>query len=187
MWGPVPSRRLRETTASAEAVAHRNDLPEADTKALLHPSLIIPRRIPHHVIGSAALLLPLAREAAVKKGVEPFTYADPTTGEARDQAKRIVELAKAKQDRGEVDFCMIFAGETTVTVIGDGLGGRCQEMAVAALGSLEETRGLAAFLPPEPTVAMVRPPLLAGSLMAKRPPRDSPLPRLLNRTMPSTS
>jgi glycerate-2-kinase len=51
-------------------------------------------------------------------------------------AAKIMRLARAKRARGERDFCMILAGEPTVTVKGDGQGGRAQEMATQAAGSL---------------------------------------------------
>lgn len=58
-------------------------------------------------------------------------------------ASRIVRLARARVKRGEKEFCMVFVGEPTVTVTGDGRGGRAQEMATQAAGSLTAERQMA--------------------------------------------
>jgi glycerate-2-kinase len=141
--GSAPFATPKKEDGRAAAAAHRVELPEAVSNALLELQFVPPRRIPHHVVGSAALLWPLAQAAARKRGLEPVGYADAIIGEARDEGRRIAQLALTKQARGETGFCMVFAGEATVTVTGNGLGGRCQEMAVAALGELEGKAGLA--------------------------------------------
>jgi hydroxypyruvate reductase len=49
-------------------------------------------------------------------------------GEAREVARLLVARARGL----EPPACLIAAGETTVTVKGKGLGGRCQEFALAS-------------------------------------------------------
>ncbi len=84
--------------------------------------------IPHHVIGSVSLAIHAAVDACKAIGLLPLPFGDPMLGEARDMAKSILEHG-VKRRRQE--SCMIFGGETTVTLRGTGLGGRCQEMALA--------------------------------------------------------
>jgi glycerate-2-kinase len=54
-------------------------------------------------------------------------------GEAREAARDFVDRGRALPPRA----CLIAGGETTVTVKGTGLGGRCQEFALAAAVELE--------------------------------------------------
>lgn len=57
-------------------------------------------------------------------------------GEARDVGRSLADLAATTP--GTV---IVFGGETTVTVAGDGQGGRCQELVVSAAAAIE-SRGL---------------------------------------------
>lgn len=89
-------------------------------------------KVDHYVIGSVSVAVHAAADAARFFGVVPLPYGDPMQGEARDMARKIVALAgrQIKARPGE-EFCLIFGGETTVTLRGSGRGGRCQEMALA--------------------------------------------------------
>lgn len=75
-----------------------------------------------------------AREAAARGYATRILRAD-MTGEAREQAAALVEearrVARAMQP-GDAPICLLAGGETTVTLRGKGLGGRNQEMALAA-------------------------------------------------------
>ncbi len=85
-----------------------------------------------------------AREEALARGYAACIVAEDVTGEARDVGKRLaqeVRDAKAMQP-----LCLLWGGETTVTVRGKGKGGRNQEVALAAALSLEGFRGLAVLL-----------------------------------------
>jgi len=82
--------------------------------------------------------------AAVKKAQElGFNALLLTTymeGEAREVAKVLAALAKEVVHYGKPvarPACLVLGGETTVTVRGDGLGGRNQEMALAAALAIE--------------------------------------------------
>ncbi|AIE87042.1 glycerate kinase type-2 family protein [Fimbriimonas ginsengisoli] len=105
-------------------------------------------RVDHYVIGSLSVAVHAAADAARARGLDPLPYGDPMQGEAREMARRIVALAKRHVEARPGDrFCLIFGGETTVTVRGSGIGGRCQEMVVAAapaVAKLADTAFLAA-------------------------------------------
>lgn len=108
---------------------------------------LFPRETPkvaHYVIGSVSVAVHAAADAARHLGIVPLPYGDPMQGEAREMARRIVALTgrQAKARSGE-EFCMIFGGETTVTLQGDGRGGRCQEMALAAAPRIARMPGTA--------------------------------------------
>jgi len=69
-----------------------------------------------------------ACRAAEHQGVAARVVTSTLTGEAREVAARIVESIRTQ----ESPSLLAFAGETTVTVTGDGAGGRNQELALAA-------------------------------------------------------
>lgn len=77
---------------------------------------------------------------AAKKEAESLGYRVEMTptmeGEARDVARKLIETARGLKGQGPI--CLIAGGETTVTLNGDGLGGRNQEMALAACLEIEQ-------------------------------------------------
>ncbi|MEZ0324335.1 MAG: glycerate kinase [Fimbriimonas sp.] len=89
-------------------------------------------KVEHYVIGSVSLAIHEAAAAAKALGLTPLAYSDPLQGEARQMAKRIMREAARQSAHQNAPFCLIFGGETTVTLKGKGMGGRCQEMAAAA-------------------------------------------------------
>jgi glycerate-2-kinase len=66
----------------------------------------------------------------------------PLRGEARALGAEIVRDCLRERRAGRSTL-WIRGGETTVTVRGDGRGGRCQELALAAALALEGERGIA--------------------------------------------
>jgi glycerate 2-kinase len=61
--------------------------------------------------------------------------SEPLSGEARDEARRLVGLARDL--RPSMPTCLVAGGETTVRVRGPGRGGRSQELALAAALELD--------------------------------------------------
>ena len=85
----------------------------------------------------------LAAQAAMKQAKHEGFYAEILTNELQGEASE-VGLMLAKRLREEISkrprpFCLITGGETTVTIKGQGKGGRNQEL---ALSTVEELRGL---------------------------------------------
>ena len=97
------------------------------------------------VIGNNALLIERATEAARGHGLTPILHTAELQGEAREVARQIVAVARTIQDQskpGALPACLIAAGETTVTVRGDGKGGRCQEFCLSAAIQLQGDSGI---------------------------------------------
>jgi glycerate-2-kinase len=88
-------------------------------------------KISNVIIGNNESLLEGARRKAEELGYRTKIMARDLDGEARDEARKMVSIA------AEPPACLLFGGETTVTVRGDGRGGRCQEFALSAALSLE--------------------------------------------------
>ena len=102
-------------------------------------------RVVNVVIGNNQLVVDAAASRAAALGLAPYVLTRALHGEARDAARELVALGgEIAAGRGPVapPACLIAGGETTVTVRGDGIGGRCQEFALAAALELEGRDGL---------------------------------------------
>jgi hydroxypyruvate reductase len=94
------------------------------------------------LVGSNEIAAEAARAAAEWLGFRTLVWTTYLEGEAREVAKVAGAIAKELVQRNAplpAPACMIAGGETTVTVRGDGKGGRNQELAVAAAAAI---RGL---------------------------------------------
>lgn len=109
--------------------------PESVRAHLSHPATA-PETPPceNHLIGSNRKSLEAMLAAA--EGVEARIVSDALVGDVADAARFVLaEVAKAPKDR---PVALIFGGETTVTLRGDGRGGRNQELALrVALGAAD--------------------------------------------------
>lgn len=96
------------------------------------------KRAHNIVVGSNRIALKAIEDVAKELGYEAGILTDELKGEAREVAKKLARRAKelAKSSR---KACLIAGGETTVTVVGRGKGGRNSEMALAAAMELDGT------------------------------------------------
>ncbi|MCU0620696.1 MAG: DUF4147 domain-containing protein [Gemmatimonadales bacterium] len=95
------------------------------------------------IISSNRLALEAAARKATELGLVPMLVAEPIRGEARAVGASVVaSLRNNSQATGSqvaARPCMIWGGETTVTLgSAPGLGGRCQELALAAAEALRD-------------------------------------------------
>lgn len=90
------------------------------------------------IAGGGSVLRPAAHLAAMR-GLRAFEHATPVTGDAAEAGRVIArELVEATRAHTR-PFCMLWRGETTVRLdAGAPLGGRCQELALAAAEQLAE-------------------------------------------------
>jgi glycerate-2-kinase len=103
-------------------------------------------RIVSAVIGSNRTALDAASEAARNGGAETVRLLPGfLRGEARECASAFVR--EMKETAGRIpaggSAVLVAGGETTVTVRGKGVGGRCQEFALAAAIALDGEEGMA--------------------------------------------
>ena len=103
------------------------------------PSDPLFRHVTNCVIGTNRLLIDGAMEAARGHGMTPILHTDRLQGHARDAAKQLVAVAREMRNRraDDLPICLIAGGETTVTVQGQGKGGRCQEFCLAVAIEIE--------------------------------------------------
>jgi glycerate 2-kinase len=96
------------------------------------------------IIGNSRRALQAAMEKAVSLGFHTEIICDAVTGEARDAgrdlARKAIEIKSAK--RSLQPICLISGGETTVTVTGNGRGGRNMELALAFAEEIEGSGGI---------------------------------------------
>jgi len=101
-------------------------------------------RVRNRIIGNNTVVVDAAAAAARTLGLTPLVLTRTLEGEAVDVGRRFAAMARdLKAGRGPVapPCCVIAGGETTVTVRGQGNGGRCQELALAAAIELEGLTG----------------------------------------------
>lgn len=84
-----------------------------------------------------------AQNKSRKSGVEAEIISSEITGEARDVGKWLAQKAKeTKEQKREGTRCLISGGETTVTVKGEGKGGRNTELALGFALEIEGINGI---------------------------------------------
>ncbi|WP_376792174.1 glycerate kinase [Thermoflexus sp.] len=102
-------------------------------------------RVTHVIVASNRLAVQAALEEAARLGYHPFLLSTFVEGEAREVARVIVAIAKEILTTGRPvprPACVVWGGETTVTVRGSGRGGRNQELVLAAAIALQGWPGV---------------------------------------------
>lgn len=92
-------------------------------------------RVQNVVIADNSIACEAALRAARDRGFNALLLSTYVQGEAREVAKVLAAIAKeiaASEHPVARPACVVAGGETTVTVRGDGAGGRNQELALAA-------------------------------------------------------
>jgi hydroxypyruvate reductase len=103
-------------------------------------------RVQNVIVGSNAIAAQAAKAQAEAMGLETLLLSTYVEGEAREVAKVMAAVAKSLSVEGwpcAKPACVIAGGETTVTLRGDGKGGRNQELALAAAIALDGWEGVA--------------------------------------------
>ena len=119
-----------------EAAAQAGLLPDAALEALLRqetPKLLENAR--WHVVGGVRLLCAAAEETCRRLGYAPFVLTDRLSCEAREAGSFLGSIVRTHAGQGK-KLAYIAGGETVVHLTGKGLGGRNQELALAAAPAL---------------------------------------------------
>jgi glycerate-2-kinase len=91
------------------------------------------------IVGSNRLTVEAAAREARRQELRPLVLTTRLEGEAREAARILVAILRECVEAGRParpPVCLLAGGETTVTVRGNGQGGRNQELAVAAVEPL---------------------------------------------------
>jgi hydroxypyruvate reductase len=97
------------------------------------------------IVGSSRLSLNAAREKALKLGYHTMILSSYVEGETRDVARvhaAIIKEILATGNPLKRPACVISGGETTVTIRGDGVGGRNMEFVLAAAMDIDGMSGV---------------------------------------------
>jgi len=98
------------------------------------------RNVTNIIVGSSRQALEAAAEEAKRRGYRPLILSSRIQGEARAAARLHADILWEAIAAGHPirrPACILSGGETTVTVRGEGKGGRNQEFALAAALALE--------------------------------------------------
>jgi len=95
-------------------------------------------RVQNIVIGDNKLAAITALEQAAREGFEARILTNELQGEACKVGVMLAMQLREELAKRQRPFCLIAGGETTVTIKGDGKGGRNQELALAAVDGLRD-------------------------------------------------
>lgn len=147
--GSGPTVEVHETPAEAFAILTRYEIAGAlppdywqeieHALAATKPSFLHGVQVVNLIIGDVRRAGEAAVRAAHSLGFEAQLLSAHLQGEAREVGRVAAALAIDARPAQ----CLILGGETTVTVKGDGVGGRNQELALAAAITLEQQPGVA--------------------------------------------
>jgi glycerate 2-kinase len=136
------------TAADAQAVLERYGIwtgravPLQETPKPGDPAF---ERVQHVIVGSNRLAAVAAVEQARQLGFNALLLSTYVEGEAREVARVTAALAKGIRGHGDPlspPACLVWGGETTVTMRGEGKGGRNQELALASALALDGWPGV---------------------------------------------
>jgi len=94
-------------------------------------------RVQNIIIGDNKLAAQAAMEQARREGFGAEILTNELQGEAREAGRMLAQRLKDEISKRNRPFCLIAGGETTVTLRGNGKGGRNQELALAAVEELQ--------------------------------------------------
>ena len=94
------------------------------------------------IIGDNKLASIAALKQAQYEGFHAEILTNELQGEAREVGVMLAQKLKDELTKRARPFCLIAGGETTVTIRGDGKGGRNQELALAAVNELRDVENV---------------------------------------------
>jgi len=130
----LPKQVMRILTAGAEGLLEETPKPGDP----------VFRPVENVLVGTNYQALLAAENAAEALGYNVAIVTSQLVGEARTAAGFVAAVAaevRLHETPLRPPACLLFGGETTVTLRGDGLGGRNQEMALAILDAMANSPG----------------------------------------------
>lgn len=134
------------TSEKALAIVEKYQLQmSADALTLLHEET--PKNLDNVetiITGSVRNLCKAVADACLELGYEPVFLTDQLACEAREAGAFLAAIAKSHQNTTK-SLAFIAGGETVVHLTGNGLGGRNQELALAAAAGIADLKDTAVF------------------------------------------
>jgi glycerate-2-kinase len=130
----IPEGVLQELINGAEG--NRDETPKAGDSIFNETHNLL--------IGTNRMALEAAKLKALEYNINPVIVDDQLQGDTASVAEYIVETSlKFKEDKNEIKpVCLLFGGETTVKMTGNGQGGRNQHLALLCTKLLEGHSGI---------------------------------------------
>jgi glycerate 2-kinase len=97
-------------------------------------------RVQNFIVGDINVAAQAAQRQAIAEGFNCEILDLQIQGEAKDVGSYLAKKLKEEREKRKIPFCLITGGETTVTLHGNGKGGRNQELALAAVHELAELK-----------------------------------------------
>jgi len=101
------------------------------------------RNVTNNIIGSLTTAITSAEKAAKELGYNTMILSTKLIGEAREIGRVFGSVLTTMVESDifmKKPACAIAGGETTVTILGNGKGGRNQELALGAVGQIDNLR-----------------------------------------------
>ena len=92
----------------------------------------------HIIVGDNKIAAQAALEQSQREGFASEILTNELQGEARTVGVMLAKKLREETMKRKHPFCLIAGGETTVTIKGEGKGGRNQELALAAVNELKD-------------------------------------------------
>lgn len=135
VWNAIPANVRKHIESGVAGLIA--DTPE--------PSDPVFSRVHNFIVANNATALSVAAAEARRRGFKPLILTRRMQGEAREVGKFLAGIAtgiRAEGTPARPPACILLGGETTVTVKGSGLGGRCQEIALSFLNNINNETNL---------------------------------------------
>jgi hydroxypyruvate reductase len=143
---PTTAQEIHELLAGVPGLSNLDQLRRAVTETPKpdHPAVV---SVTTRIVSSNRLALEAASTVAAGLGLVPEVVPSPVMGEARlagaSVAATLRNYSQSRSTQGAARRCVIWGGETTVTLgSSPGLGGRSQELALAVAADLAGTSGI---------------------------------------------
>lgn len=137
-----------QVNAPAAVTAHLQRGAAGEVAETPKPGAACFQRVTHRVVGNGRTMLDGAAAALEREGIRAIVLGDTYTGEAREVAQVFAALARevARHDSPwKKPVVLLSGGETSVTVKGNGRGGRNTEFLLALALSLDGLPGVHAL------------------------------------------
>ncbi|MFH1524552.1 MAG: glycerate kinase [Chloroflexota bacterium] len=147
---PDPTERIE-----ALSILTKYKLEEQTSPSIIHALRTLPEipkpgdpifeKVQNVLVGSNLLAAQAALRQAEEEGFHPYLLRTDLQGEARKATHELVNFLRQVRQTGNpvpAPACIVAGGETTVTLHGDGKGGRNTELALAAVNELAELSGV---------------------------------------------
>jgi glycerate 2-kinase len=134
------SLRVAPTAPRSNPLNQQEIASSVFASAALRSDLLAMTKTQNIIIGDNELAARAAMEQAQLEGFQAEILTTELQGEAREVGRELAHYLRVSIPTKTHPFCLIAGGETTVTIKGDGKGGRNQELALATVDELAGLR-----------------------------------------------